>query len=330
MKKQEQFVEKSTKIHGNKYGYDLTNYTNAITPVTIICPHHGPFTQKPRDHVQGCGCPVCGGRLRHTKDTFIRAAIQVHGTVYDYSLVQYRNNATSVTIGCPIHGTFDQTPNSHLSGRGCPKCGGTHPLTTDVFVQTAREIHGDKYNYANVNYVNIDTSVIIECPIHGMFEQTPNNHLHGKYGCPACGHSRKDGKYNTKYFTKFPDRRDWPAQLYVIRFSNDDETFIKVGITIQDTIRHRFRMSIYNGYMLEVLCVYKSSLFGCWEKEQEILTTHANHKHNPQQCVNNWYGKHECLSDAASPTIVQFLKLSVDSNATFQDNSYILIDRRYK
>ena len=53
---------------------------------------------------------------------FIKDAKNIHGSKYDYSKVNYTNNHTKVTITCRKHGDFEQTPNSHLNGRGCPKC----------------------------------------------------------------------------------------------------------------------------------------------------------------------------------------------------------------
>ena len=76
----------------------------------------------------------CAGNNRHTKESFIESAIKIHGNRYDYSKVEYKNNATHVTIICPEHGEFEQTPNMHLRGRGCPYChcshGEKHSYTT--------------------------------------------------------------------------------------------------------------------------------------------------------------------------------------------------------
>jgi len=58
---------------------------------------------------------------RKTTEEFIRDAINVHGSFYDYSLVDYINSSTPVIIICPIHGPFKQTPNIHLKGCDCPK-----------------------------------------------------------------------------------------------------------------------------------------------------------------------------------------------------------------
>ena len=63
--------------------------------------------------------------------------------------------------------------------------------TTESFIEKAKLIHGDKYDYSKVNYVNVKTKIIVICPIHGEFETTPDNHINGKTGCPKCG-----GVYN--------------------------------------------------------------------------------------------------------------------------------------
>lgn len=60
---------------------------------------------------------------RHTKEEFVEIANQKHKYKYDYSLVDYINNKTPVSIICPIHGTFVQRPDSHLQGKGCYYCG---------------------------------------------------------------------------------------------------------------------------------------------------------------------------------------------------------------
>ena len=117
------------------------------------------------------------------------------GDKYDYSKVEYTNSKTKVCIICPIHGEFWQIPSSHLSGKGCKKCGminahNKQKLTTTDFLNKLKEIHGDKYDYSKVEYVSYNTKVCIICPIHGEFWQTPDNLLH-KHGCPSCGGSKK-------------------------------------------------------------------------------------------------------------------------------------------
>lgn len=123
--------------------------------------------------------------------TFIIKAREKHGDKYDYSKVSYVNSSTKVTIICPKHGEFEQTPENHLSGQGCPKCANDLTadrcrMTTEEFINKAREIHGNKYDYSKVEYINSQSKVCIICPEHGEFWQTPHGHLKG-CGCNKCG-----------------------------------------------------------------------------------------------------------------------------------------------
>ena len=188
--KTEQFIEKARKVHGDKYDYSKVNYVNSSTKVTIICPIHGEFEQTPNKHLLGQGCPKCAGGIKLTTKNFIEKARKVHGDKYDYSKVNYVNNRTKVIIICPEHGEFEQTPASHLTGSGCPMCVGGIKFSKEQFIEKAREVHGDKYNYSKVNYINANTKVIIICPEHGEFEQTPGSHLYGQ-GCPKCANNIK-------------------------------------------------------------------------------------------------------------------------------------------
>lgn len=122
---------------------------------------------------------------RKTKEEFIKEARLVHGYQYDYSKVNYIDSKTKVCIICPEHGEFWQTPGNHYH-YGCMKCGGTYKMDSKTFVNKARKIFGDKYSYDKVIYTTTDAKVIIGCPEHGDFEQTPHDHL-GGHGCPICG-----------------------------------------------------------------------------------------------------------------------------------------------
>lgn len=53
------FIKKAIEIHGDKYDYSKVNYTNHVTPVTIICSKHGEFLQKPSYHLGGSNCQEC-------------------------------------------------------------------------------------------------------------------------------------------------------------------------------------------------------------------------------------------------------------------------------
>lgn len=138
--------------------------------------------------------------LKYTNTTFADKSNNTHDFRYDYSLVVYINNKRKVKIVCPIHGVFEQTPNNHLSGHGCPGCFGTMLLTTEKFISKSNIKHNHFYNYEFVKYINNHICVKIKCPIHGIFEQTPNRHLNGGK-CPKCNIKTKNIEYLTENLT---------------------------------------------------------------------------------------------------------------------------------
>jgi hypothetical protein len=138
-----------------------------------------------------------------TTQDFIERARKIHGDKYDYSKVDYINAQTKVCIICPQHGEFWQTPNDHLNGHGCKECmrysnSQRLAFTLTDFINKSKEVHGNKYDYSKVSYINNKTKVCIICPIHGEFWQTPNGHINGN-GCPICG---KESSINSKKHTK--------------------------------------------------------------------------------------------------------------------------------
>jgi rubrerythrin len=124
----EEFILKAIKVHGNDYGYSLVDYINNYTKVKIICNTcRYIFEQIPNNHLRDHGCPVCNQRNEKrnekAKEEFIPKAIKVHGNDYGYSLVDYIKSNIKVKIICNIcRYIFEQIPNSHLRGHGCPVC----------------------------------------------------------------------------------------------------------------------------------------------------------------------------------------------------------------
>src|SRR5262249_388119 len=114
-----------------------------------------------------------------------------HGAKYDYSMVDYQGSFSKVELVCGRHGIFRQTPNSHLQGQGCGRCGiearaSLSRKSLEEFVAAARAVHGDKYDYGKVRYAGNKTAVEIVCSPHGSFWMPPNRHLSNKAGCPYC------------------------------------------------------------------------------------------------------------------------------------------------
>jgi len=116
------FIEKSNRVHNFRYNYESVIYTKYHSNVDILCKEHGIFKQLPSNHLKGFGCPKCSNKHKPTSEEFIEKSNEVHNFLYIYDNINYINCKTEVDIICTKHGTFSQTPNSHLRGSGCPTC----------------------------------------------------------------------------------------------------------------------------------------------------------------------------------------------------------------
>jgi hypothetical protein len=181
-------------------------------------------------------------------DKFVEKAKMIHGDKYDYSLVDYKNVKTKVKIICPDHGPFEQRPDSHLNGCGCFKCSNIktanhNRLNIDVFIEKAKIIHNNKYDYSLINYKNAKTKIKIICPEHGTFKQRPDCHLRGQ-GCPKC-----NGKYKIPYCKlDIPIYNTYQPQLepYGVkcRRNKEDENILEVKCMYCDRWYKPSRQSI--------------------------------------------------------------------------------------
>lgn len=209
---QEDWLKKCNEVHKNKYDYSLVKYINAREKVDVIChekdefgKEHGIFSIRAGNHSSGTGCPKCGKRWQMTKEDFVLKSRQVHGDKYDYTHTIYEKSTKKVKIRCPKHGIFEQVASSHMYGCGCPKCNKGIKYDIKSFIERAREVHGDYYDYTKVEYVNAKVPVEIICPRHGSFFQTPDAHDRG-CGCPQCKSSKLEdiviqnlNKFNIPY-----------------------------------------------------------------------------------------------------------------------------------
>lgn len=160
-----------------------------------------------------------------TQEEWVKRAEKIHAGRYDYSKVKYTNSKVKVEIVCKEHGSFWQEPSSHVhTGRGCPVCKGGVSIDTEEFVQRAKQVHGDAYNYDKVNYVNATIKVDIFCNTCKIcFTQNPGHHLHG-VGCKECGRRAATTKTSItfeevkqKIINKFGDVYDFTAAVYTGR-----------------------------------------------------------------------------------------------------------------
>ncbi len=190
-----EFVKRSNKVHNNIYDYSKFEYVGIDTKGVIICGEHGEFLKSPWHHTKGQGCQKCSREalsIRYTKskDTFVTQANKVHNYQYDYSEFEYIGDRVKSTIICSKHSRFQQAPGHHLEGTECPKCSieeyaEKFRKSKEDFVAEANNVHNNKFDYSEFEYINCKIKGIIICNKHGKFEQSANNHLRG-HACPHC------------------------------------------------------------------------------------------------------------------------------------------------
>ena len=213
-------------------------------------------------------------------EIFISKAINKHGTKYDYSLVDYVKNYIKVKIICKEHGIFEQRPDNHLTGQGCPVCGlisrGLKSRSTiNDFIIKANNKHNSKYKYDSTIYVNNRTKVSIICPSHGEFLQSPDNHLAGK-GCPECANT-------TNLEHRFEHYKNTPTQFYIIKYKG----LYKIGITTK-TVDKRYAQEVADVNDIETLFIkYFNNYRDAYYHEQYILNLNSSYRYSGKPIFNN-------------------------------------------
>lgn len=191
------------KSKNDLYDYVKTQeYYKQQDYIRTICKRCGIQADKRIQSIlNGVGCNKCRydklkDTFSDTKEEFIKKAKEIHSNKYDYSEVEYINNKTKVKIKCnQCNNYFYQEPRMHIyQKQGCPYCNGGIKFTEADFIQKAKLIHKDKYDYSFVNYVNSDVRVEIKCKkCRNIFTQKPSKHLAGQ-GCPYCNNSNLENE----------------------------------------------------------------------------------------------------------------------------------------
>lgn len=326
----EEFIVKARLKHGDKYDYSKTEYVASRVKIKIICPIHGEFEQTPESHLKPMGCFKCGyidynRAKRHTKDSFIERANEIHYDFYDYSKINYIDFNTEVEIICPKHGVFLQKPKNHLK-RGCRECTinklaynkketieklivecensynkdisksfrlnifvdlicEKHGLvqgeirqdlynikcpichkketkkrkfTKDSFIRLLYEIHNDTLDFSKTEYIKSNKKVKYICKIHGEKEALPSNLLKG-HGCSRCNFDKQKenpGSWSYSSWEKKAKLSNYfdSFKVYIIRCWNDEEEFYKIGRTYV-TVNRRFASKFDMPYNYEIIHV---------------------------------------------------------------------------
>ena len=202
-KDKESFVTLSNLLHNGKYDYSQFEYKGKDTKGQIICPIHGSFFQTPNTHVRKnrpSGCPLCAKESRKTSfEDFLKLSRKIHGDKYEYDKSSYNGMNQKLKVYCKKHKFwFSCSGNNHTNKSnptGCPKCAIENVTNINrksfaQFIEEARKIHADKYEYDEESYFNANSKTKIYCKKHNFwFWQTPHSHLNG-HGCPKCNYSK--------------------------------------------------------------------------------------------------------------------------------------------
>jgi hypothetical protein len=178
------------KIIDNDYDFSQSNYVSLDKKIIVIDIDGFEHLIRPDSLLVGNKLNIKS--VINKENYLIKKFNKIHKNLFDYSKFTYINSDTKIDIICQTHGIFKQTINNHLRGKGCPKCNGKNKSNNDI-INEFKSTHGNKYNYSKVTYSGIKNKVIIICPKHGEFKQSPEEHIKG-CGCPICKESNGERK----------------------------------------------------------------------------------------------------------------------------------------
>ena len=207
----------------------------------------------------------------------------------------YKNMKSDIICLCNICGNvFSLLASNYKLKYLCPVCcrylisGKSKKQTTESFIEKAKKVHGDKYDYSMVNYINSSTKVKIICRQCGkIFEQRPCDHINKKYGCPECGKKRR-GKLIAKKTRK-------TTEQYV------EEAIALLGNTF-DYSRVNY---VNNKTNIEIICKKHGSF---WQR--------------PDHHLKDFVGCPKCRASGPEQVIINYLdsnKIEYDFQKTFEE-----------
>ena len=293
------FIDEAELIHKKKYTYEnVHQFKNMHEKVWINCDLHGLFAQTPANHTHKTrpqGCPQCRWLTISKKNSsdlekFIKKANNFHKNKYDYTSSIYSLSKIPIEIFCKKHEKFfNQTPNDHLQGKGCPDCGKEKSIETNTYLTSeiirnrCQEVWGEAYDYSKTTWENVNTKIKVRCFIHGYFQIDFYNHVGLKRGCRKCGYRMRQ------------KQDEW---LLHENIPNDDE-HREVTIKFKDGTR------VYSdGYIKKTKTVYE--FWGDY--------WHGNPKfHLPDTKIGN-------------KTAAEVYKATMIKRAKYKENGYNLVE----
>ncbi len=245
----EQALIRFKEQHGTKYKYPhlAKEYVNSSTKITIVCPIHGAFQQRPISHWKGTACPECGLAKRASSKTkslaVVRSILSKSHPMVRFPKIaeEYKNGRSKLTAYCMLHHIeFRPTVMNLIKPKpcGCPECG---------YQKISDNYKGKIETFANFEYLDdLSTKkrsdmLHIRCTKHNCeFFITGVQHSQQKYrGCPECrselSRVANQQKFSESFFVKvkeiYGERLDFSNSKYV-----DDHVRIEVRCTIHNEV----------------------------------------------------------------------------------------------
>lgn len=231
------------------YDFSQVVYEKAAKRVTVICPDHGEVHIKPEDLLresQKFPCPICEKLYKRNlkaqkywNEYLLPKLNEKFKERLDFSETIYVNATTPIIYKCIHHGYKQALVTSLLrdNSLGCKDCAiESHTLGLEEFIRRAREVHGNKYDYSEVEYINCEIKVKIFCKkCQEFFWQTPVAHLNGQ-GCAKC--SKNYRKTPEEYKIYFEELLGYKFDFSLAQFK-DNKT--KVEIICKKCGHHFFK-----------------------------------------------------------------------------------------
>jgi hypothetical protein len=237
--------------------------------------------------------------LKLSNDEFLQRLSETNPTLTAIS--EYKSNRQYVLVQDKLGIIYKSTPTHLFEGKIPSLCSAVDK--SGAFAIKARLVHGYRYDYSFVNYLKTDIKVDIICSIHGVFKQTPNEHLGGN-GCPMCnkhnGHSRSD-------WMRFA--KDRTCTVYLVEMMCNSEIFVKVGITSLKKITDRFYPKS-TPYVVKSIFEIKTDAENSFNIEKDVHKKFSHYKYIPTQ---RFGGDRECFDYAIKETILSYMKKLVNN-----------------
>lgn len=299
VKKKEEFIEQFTKKFPEKdYDFSESTYVNTITEIKVHCnKHNTDFEITPHRLMNGEErCPECKkikmaeARRKSEEENFFEYMRTEHPE-FDISEAHYVNSLTPLRLICKKHPDeliYESPWNikygiPRIQREICPKC--TEERNREEaekeFIRRAKEIHGDKYNYDNIEFINFSSHVKgIKCNKCGKIcEQSVASHLNG-YNCCSCYHSNS---YAELYVNEWLKENNIEYQSEVIHPDSEIHGRREFGVRID------FQL-VYNNtsYWIEPASEQHYKFVSLYQKDYDDFLTQVKRDENVRDyCKKN-------------------------------------------